>query len=143
MGADVAGWHVVNEVRTPGSPAAAGDDVRRRLAAALLQLPPAVAQLGELFAAAGHRLALVGGPVRDAALGRIPPDLDFTTDALPDATEALLKSWGHATWDIGKAFGTIGARRDDVVVEVTTYRSENYIGRQPQARGQLRRQPRG
>ena len=100
--------------------------MRRRLAAALLQLPPAVAQLGEAFAAAGHRLALVGGPVRDAALGRIPPDLDFTTDARPDTTERILKAWGHSSWDIGKAFGTIGARRDDVVVEVTTYRSESY-----------------
>jgi poly(A) polymerase len=122
----MAGWHVVSEARPPATPDGDGDDVRRRLAAALLQLPPAVAQLGEVFAGAGYRLALVGGPVRDAALGRIPPDLDFTTDARPDATEALLKAWGHASWNIGKAFGTIGGRRDDVVVEVTTYRSESY-----------------
>ena len=102
------------------------DDARRRLAAALLTLPPAVGELGERFAAAGFRLALVGGPVRDAALGRIPPDLDFTTDARPDDTEKLLKKWGEACWDIGKAFGTIGARKGDTVVEVTTYRTEQY-----------------
>jgi len=105
-----------------GSVAAA----RRRLAAALLQLNPAVGELGRLFAAAGHELALVGGPVRDAVLGRIAPDLDFTTDAHPDVTERLLAGWAHAHWDIGKEFGTIGARRGDVVVEVTTYRSERY-----------------
>ncbi|MBK7623388.1 MAG: CCA tRNA nucleotidyltransferase [Kineosporiaceae bacterium] len=100
---------------------------RRRLAAGLLTLPPEVAQLGELFAAAGHRLALVGGPVRDAALGRASsPDLDFTTDARPEATEKILKRWGEACWDIGKAFGTIGARVGDTIVEVTTYRSESY-----------------
>ncbi|MBK8074065.1 MAG: CCA tRNA nucleotidyltransferase [Kineosporiaceae bacterium] len=93
----------------------------------MLTLPPEVAQLGELFAAAGHRLALVGGPVRDAALGRASsPDLDFTTDARPEATEKILKRWGEACWDIGKAFGTIGARVGDTIVEVTTYRSESY-----------------
>jgi poly(A) polymerase len=99
---------------------------RRRLAAALLQLDPAVAELGELFGGAGFALALVGGPVRDAVLGRPSPDLDFTTDARPDDTERLLRLWSHAHWDIGKAYGTIGARRGETTVEVTTYRSERY-----------------
>jgi len=82
--------------------------------------------LGERFAAAGHELALVGGPVRDAFLGRTPPDLDFTTSARPEQTERLLAGWGSATWDIGKAFGTIGARRGRQTVEVTTYRADAY-----------------
>jgi poly(A) polymerase len=99
---------------------------RRRLGAALVQLDPAVRELGDLFAAAGYELALVGGPVRDAVLGRRAPDLDFATNARPDDTQRLLKGWGTAHWDIGKAFGTIGARRGDVLVEVTTYRSERY-----------------
>jgi poly(A) polymerase len=92
----------------------------------LLTLPPAVAELGAAFTAAGHRLALVGGPVRDAALGRVSPDLDFATDARPEESERVLSSWGDACWDIGKAFGTIGARRGDIIAEVTTYRSEQY-----------------
>jgi len=99
---------------------------RRRLGAALVQLDPAVGELGERFAAAGHELALVGGPVRDAVLGRRALDLDFATSARPDDTQRILASWGTAHWDIGKAFGTIGARRGDVLVEVTTYRSERY-----------------
>ena len=82
--------------------------------------------LGEAFVEAGHEIALVGGPVRDAFLGRASADLDLTTSARPDETEAILARWGDATWDVGRAFGTIGARRGDVVVEVTTYRSESY-----------------
>ncbi len=64
--------------------------------------------------------------MRDALLGRRSTDLDFTTDARPDDTARLLGAWGDASWDIGKEFGTIGARKRDLVVEVTTYRSESY-----------------
>jgi poly(A) polymerase len=102
------------------------EQARRRLAAALVELDPAVLALAERFAAAGHRLALVGGPVRDAVLGRRAPDLDFTTDAVPDLTERLLHAWADAVWTVGRAFGTIGGRRGDAVVEITTYRSERY-----------------
>jgi poly(A) polymerase len=87
---------------------------------------PLVTDLGERFAAAGHTLALVGGPVRDALLGRPSPDLDFTTDARPEQTEPILKRWGSAHWDVGRAFGTIGAQLGPITVEVTTYRSEAY-----------------
>ncbi len=109
-----------------GAPSKEYDRARRRLAAALTELDPAILQLAELFAAKGHALALVGGPVRDAVLGRRAPDLDFTTDALPDVTQRLLGRWAEHVWDIGKAFGTIGAQRGDLVVEVTTYRTERY-----------------
>ena len=99
---------------------------RQQIAAELVRLRPVLDDLGHRFATAGHRLALVGGPVRDAALGRVSPDLDFTTDARPEQIQPLLRSWGQADWDIGKEFGTIGARRGELVVEVTTYRSERY-----------------
>jgi poly(A) polymerase len=101
------------------------------MAAELLRLKPVLDDLGGRFAAAGFTLALVGGPVRDAALGRVSPDLDFTTDARPEQIEPLLRAWGESCWDIGKVFGTIGARRGELLVEVTTYRSEKY---DPQSR---------
>jgi len=82
--------------------------------------------LGELFQAAGHELSLVGGPVRDAFLGRKAPDLDFTTSALPDETIAILKGKVDAHWDIGREFGTIGARIGDDTIEITTYRADKY-----------------
>nr|WP_193604983.1 CCA tRNA nucleotidyltransferase [Nocardioides dongkuii] len=101
-------------------------EVQRAVAGELDRIAPVIDDLGERFAAAGHELALVGGPVRDAMLGRHHNDLDFTTSARPDQTERLLKSWGDATWDMGRAFGTIGCRKGPWVVEVTTYRSEAY-----------------
>ena len=101
---------------------------RGRTSAGHLAALPILTELGARFADAGHELALVGGPVRDALLGRTPPDLDFTTDAPPDADRArCCAAWGDAHWDIGREFGTIGARKGGtVVVEVTTYRTETY-----------------
>ena len=87
---------------------------------------PLFAKLGERFAAAGHELALVGGPVRDAILGRRAPDLDFTTTATPDETLAIMKPIVDAHWDIGREFGTIGARIGDDQIEITTYRADKY-----------------
>ncbi len=85
-----------------------------------------VDELGHRFADAGHEIALVGGPVRDILLGRGSKDLDFTTSAHPDVIERLLSGWADHVWDIGKAFGTIGCRKGEWVLEVTTYRSETY-----------------
>ena len=90
------------------------------------RIAPVLEPLGELFVGAGHTLALVGGPVRDAMLGRAHNDLDFTTSAHPDVTERLLRGWADAVWDMGRAFGTIGSRKGEWQVEVTTYRSESY-----------------
>ena len=94
----------------------------RRLAPVL----PLLTELGSLFHDAGHEIALVGGPVRDAFLGRMSPDLDFTTSANPDQTEAILAAWADTYWAVGRAFGTIGARKRSHVVEVTTYRADAY-----------------
>ncbi|WP_141016015.1 CCA tRNA nucleotidyltransferase [Nocardioides sambongensis] len=101
-------------------------DVQAAVTAELDRIAPVVDELGERFAAAGHELHLVGGPVRDAMLGRRSNDLDFTTSARPEVSERILRAWGDAWWDMGRDFGTIGARLGEWVVEVTTYRSEAY-----------------
>ncbi|MEO8907213.1 MAG: CCA tRNA nucleotidyltransferase [Microbacteriaceae bacterium] len=85
-----------------------------------------VARLATAFTAAGFELALVGGPVRDALLGRRVNDLDFTTNATPDQIVEIVAPVAQAHWDIGRAFGTIGARIDEDTVEITTYRADSY-----------------
>ncbi|WP_277873004.1 CCA tRNA nucleotidyltransferase [Raineyella fluvialis] len=93
----------------------------------LMRIAPVIDRLGEVFASAGHQLYLVGGSVRDALLGRLGHDLDFTTSARPDDIERLLKKVSREVWDIGKAFGTIGCNVDGGwVVEVTTFRADTY-----------------
>lgn len=84
--------------------------------------------LAERFTAAGYRIYLVGGVVRDAILGRGLHllDLDFTTDARPDDIERLMRGWADAVWTQGKRFGTIGAKRGERTLEITTHRAEAY-----------------
>ena len=99
-------------------------------------LSDVVVELGEVFAAAGFELSLVGGPVRDLFLGRTSPDLDFTTDATPDEIISAVSGWADAHWDIGRDFGTIGIRKGGDTIEVTTYRAEAYDpeSRKPEVR---------
>ncbi|MGW1082506.1 CCA tRNA nucleotidyltransferase [Kitasatospora sp. NPDC002522] len=96
----------------------------------LLRVSPVADEIARRFEAQGHRLALVGGSVRDALLGRLGNDLDFTTDARPQEILKLVKGWADAVWDVGIAFGTVGARKDTAdgsfLIEITTYRSEAY-----------------
>ncbi|KAB1647060.1 CCA tRNA nucleotidyltransferase [Pseudoclavibacter sp. CFCC 14310] len=87
---------------------------------------PTLLKLGRAFDKAGFELSLVGGSVRDALLGHQGVDLDFTTSASPDEALAVLKPLATAHWDIGRAFGTVGARIDGQQVEVTTYRADSY-----------------
>ena len=94
--------------------------------ARLAPVLPMLTELGELFAEAGHELALVGGPVRDAFLGRVSPDLDFTSDARPDEILAVGAGWADAHWDIGRDFGTVGLRKGALQLEITTYRADVY-----------------
>ena len=87
---------------------------------------PLLSKLGKLFQDAGFELALVGGPVRDAFLGRATTDLDCTTSANPDQILQVLKGHVDAQWDVGREFGTIGARIGEDTVEITTYRADSY-----------------
>lgn len=100
--------------------------VQHRAVSELLRVAPVADDLGRRFHEAGFRLALVGGSVRDALLGRLGNDLDFTTDALPGDVLRIVRPWADSVWDVGIAFGTVGAQKDGFQIEVTTYRSESY-----------------
>jgi poly(A) polymerase len=109
---------------------------QRRALKELLRIFPVVDEVGDRFVRAGHELHLVGGSVRDALLGRLGNDLDFATSAEPDQTLSILDGWAEATWETGREFGTIGAQRRGLRLEITTYRAESYdrVGRAPTVR---------
>jgi poly(A) polymerase len=92
----------------------------------LLDIPPPGTELGVRFEKAGHQLYLVGGAVRDAMLGAMGSELDFATDARPPEVIALLQGWADARYLVGIRFGTVGARKDDYRIEITTFREEVY-----------------
>ncbi|MDQ0843898.1 CCA tRNA nucleotidyltransferase [Streptomyces sp. V1I6] len=108
--------------------------VQHRAVSELLRVSPVADDLARRFQDAGFSLALVGGSVRDALLGRLGNDLDFTTDARPEDVLKIVRPWADSVWDVGIAFGTVGAQKagrvGDAVqpfqIEVTTYRSEAY-----------------
>jgi len=109
------------------------------LTAAAVTLHQHAAVLGELgaaFGAAGRELYLVGGSVRDAVLGRLSPDLDFTTDARPEQVQKIVRPFADAMWDTGIQFGTVGASKDDYRLEITTFRADAYdqVSRNPEVR---------
>ena len=92
----------------------------------LVERAPLASSLAQAFKSKGFTLALVGGPVRDAILGRLGNDLDFTTNARPEDSKKILQSWADNVWETGIEFGTVAGKRADTTVEVTTYRSETY-----------------
>lgn len=97
-------------------------------AGALLEVPPVAKELGERFRLAGHELYLVGGVVRDLLLGRVRVDgeLDLATDALPRETTKVLRGWADRQYLVGVRYGTVGARKADQLLEITTFREEVY-----------------
>jgi poly(A) polymerase len=96
----------------------------------------ALRDVGRVFADAGHQLYLVGGSVRDALLGRLGTDLDFTTDARPEQMQKFLRPWADALWDTGIEFGTVGVGKAGDRMEITTFRADTYdqVSRNPQVR---------
>ncbi|MFE5737535.1 CCA tRNA nucleotidyltransferase [Streptomyces celluloflavus] len=111
--------------RTPHSTNALSQ-VQRRAVSELLRVSPVADDLARRFQEAGFTLALVGGSVRDALLGRLGNDLDFTTDARPEDVLRIVRPWADAVWEVGIAFGTVGCKKSSFDIEVTTYRSEAY-----------------
>ena len=124
-------------------PADAGLPLLRAAVARLAPVLPMLTELGERFAGSGHDLALVGGPVRDAFLGRVSPDLDLTSDARPDEILAVVRGWADAHWDIGREFGTIGLRKGAARHRDHDLPRRHLRPHVAQARGHVRRQPRG
>lgn len=84
--------------------------------------------LTERFQAAGKRLYLVGGTVRDLLVDKLGDDRDYdaTTDAVPSEIKACLSGWADAIWTQGEKFGTIGAKKGGRVYEITTHRADVY-----------------
>jgi poly(A) polymerase len=103
---------------------------------ALNQHADILRDLGGAFADAGHELYLVGGSVRDALLGRLGTDLDFTTDARPEQMQRMLRPWADALWETGIEYGTIGVGKGDQRMEITTFRADTYdqVSRNPEVR---------
>jgi poly(A) polymerase len=97
-----------------------------RILSALGESTDLLKELGEKFSKNGFEISLVGGPVRDAVLGKTVKDLDLTTNAKPDEIQKCLKGWADSIWDVGIKFGTVGAKVKDYVFEITTYRTEQY-----------------
>lgn len=93
----------------------------------VVTVPPLAAELGTRFQDAGKQLYLVGGAVRDAVLGRSGTEMDFATDARPEETIRILRGWARALYVVGVRFGTVGARKGDFEVEITTFREEMYV----------------
>lgn len=93
---------------------------------AVLEVPPVARELGARFAAAGHELYLVGGTVRDLLLGREAPDFDFATSAHPHEITRILRGWADRQYLVGVRFGTVGALKDEQLLEITTFREEVY-----------------
>ncbi|CAM2775629.1 CCA tRNA nucleotidyltransferase [Saccharomonospora xinjiangensis] len=124
----------VNERNSEASAARRLTEAKRNAVAELMRVSPIADELATRFAAAGHRLYLVGGSVRDALLGRLSTDLDFTTDARPDQIQRLVSGWADAVWDTGIEFGTVGAAKSGTTCEITTFRAETYdrVGRHPE-----------
>lgn len=130
-------WGALGSSNVPDSPDSTADAAL--LAGAWVALGrhgDILGDLGAVFAGAGYELYLVGGSVRDALLGRLGSDLDFTTDARPEQMQPLLRTWADALWETGIEFGTVGVAKSGHRIEITTFRADSYdqVSRNPTVR---------
>lgn len=89
--------------------------------------PRWLSDLAQNYSSESHQLFLVGGAVRDQLLDKPVNEWDCATDALPSETEHLLRKAGvKGINKIGERFGTIVGNYHGEVVEITTFRSEEY-----------------
>ncbi len=115
------------------------ESARRTAGLVVAALQPILGELSDRFTGAGHELALVGGPVRDALLERLDlsdaarTDLDLTTSARPDEVLRLVDGYAEALWTTGIDFGTVALSYHGFQIEITTYRADRYdrVSRNP------------
>jgi len=85
---------------------------------------PFLDKLAARFAAAGHRLVLVGGVVRDVAAGRAAGEIDGATDAPVETIRRLVQAARPSSlYAVGEKFGTIGLTADGRPYEITAFRT--------------------
>ena len=80
----------------------------------------AARQIAERLEEHGVRAWIVGGAVRDLALGLDPKDIDMASAATPKQIE----DWFEVSHEVGRAFGTVVVRAHGMDVQLTTFREE-------------------
>lgn len=83
-------------------------------------IPAPVIKALKILKAAGQQGFLVGGATRDLLLGKEATDWDIATDALPAQVEKIFPN----SFPLGKKFGTILIKEDNLNIEITTFRRE-------------------
>ena len=87
-----------------------------------------ISMLAEAFRAQHKQLYIVGGTVRDVLLHREDSnDEDLATDATPDEIKRIVApTHPNAVVLVGERFGTVRLHYSNYIIEITTFRSEQY-----------------
>jgi poly(A) polymerase len=83
-----------------------------------------LADVIKLLNGEGEETRLVGGAVRDLALGEPPGDFDLTTTARPEVVTARARAARLQVVPTGIAHGTVTIFADELPIEVTTLRQD-------------------